>query len=79
MRLISAADKIYNAQETLRDARAVGDDVWKRFQATKAETLWYYREVVNILKRRGPRALAEELELVVEQLASASKSRPADG
>jgi (p)ppGpp synthase/HD superfamily hydrolase len=77
VRLISAADKIYNAQETLMDARAVGDDVWKRFHATKEETLWYYREVVNILKRRGPRALAEELERVVEQLASAAQSNHA--
>ena len=74
VRLISAADKIYNAQETLTDARAVGDDVWKRFHATKEETLWYYREVVKILKRRGPHALAEDLERVVEQLASTSRS-----
>jgi GTP pyrophosphokinase len=73
VRLISAADKLYNAQETLMDARILGDEIWKRFHATKEETLWYYREVVKILKRRGPRPLAAELERVVEELATVSR------
>jgi (p)ppGpp synthase/HD superfamily hydrolase len=73
VRLISAADKLYNAQETLRDVRELGNQVWQRFHATKDETLWYYREVAKILKRRGPRVLAAELESVVEELATASR------
>lgn len=72
VRLISAADKIYNAQETLTDARQIGDSVWHRFHATKQESLWYYREVVKILGRKGPRALAQELRRIVEALATAS-------
>jgi (p)ppGpp synthase/HD superfamily hydrolase len=74
VRLISAADKLYNAQETLADARILGDKVWKRFHATREETLWYYGEVLNILKRKGPLALAAELERVVEELAAVSNS-----
>ncbi len=73
VRLISAADKIYNAQETLTDARELGDQIWKRFHATKEETLWYYREIEKILKLRGPRLLETELERVVEELATVSK------
>jgi (p)ppGpp synthase/HD superfamily hydrolase len=72
-RLISAADKLYNAQETLLDARVLGDEIWKRFHASKEETLWYYREVVKILKLRGPQALAAELERVVDELAAVSR------
>ena len=71
-RLVSAADKIYNAQETLRDARVVGKDVWKRFHASREETLWYYGEVVKILQRKGPRTLAAELARIVDELAKAS-------
>lgn len=71
-RLVSAADKIYNAQETLMDVRAKGDRIWERFHATRDETLWYYREVVKILKRAGPRSLAVELERIVNELADAS-------
>jgi (p)ppGpp synthase/HD superfamily hydrolase len=74
VRLISAADKLYNAQETLMDARELGDAIWERFHATKQDTLWYYREVIEILKRKGPRALAGELERVVEELAKATKA-----
>jgi (p)ppGpp synthase/HD superfamily hydrolase len=74
VRLISAADKLYNAQETLSDARVVGDEVWKRFHATKEQTLWYYGEVLKILKRKGPHALAAELERVVGDLAAISNS-----
>jgi (p)ppGpp synthase/HD superfamily hydrolase len=72
-RLISAADKLYNARETLMDARILGDDIWKRFHATKEETLWYYREVVKILKLQGPQALASELGRVVDELAAVSR------
>jgi (p)ppGpp synthase/HD superfamily hydrolase len=74
VRLISAADKLYNAQETLMDVRELGDQVWERFHATKKDTVWYYREVVKILKRKGPRALAGELERIVDELAKASKT-----
>jgi (p)ppGpp synthase/HD superfamily hydrolase len=69
-RLVSAADKIYNAQETLMDARELGNDVWKRFHASREETLWYYGEVVKILRRKGPRTLAVELERIVVELAN---------
>jgi GTP pyrophosphokinase len=71
-RLVSAADKIYNAQETLMDARIVGKEVWKRFHASREETLWYYGEVVKILQRKGPRTLAVELARIVDELAKAS-------
>lgn len=74
VRLISAADKLYNAQETLADARILGDAIWRRFHATREETLWYYGEVLKILKRKGPHALADELERVVEHLAAVSNS-----
>jgi (p)ppGpp synthase/HD superfamily hydrolase len=78
VKLISAADKLYNAQETLTDARILGDAVWNRFHATREETLWYYGEVLKILKRKGPRALAAELERVVEDLAAVSNSAAMD-
>ncbi len=72
VRLVSAADKLYNAQETLADARQVGDRVWERFHASKKETLWYYGEVVKILQRKGPRPLADDIARVVSELARVS-------
>lgn len=75
-RLVSAADKIYNAQETLMDARESGAKIWERFHATREETLWYYGEVIRILKANGPSALALELERAVSDLAAISSDNP---
>ncbi|MFZ0522590.1 MAG: HD domain-containing protein [Candidatus Acidiferrales bacterium] len=75
VRLVSAADKLYNARETLEDLRTHRDALWKRFKGGKQGTLWYYREVGKILRRKGPRELAAELERVVRELTRAAKAR----
>ncbi len=68
VRLVASADKLHNARCVLADYRAVGDELWKRFTAPKAETLWYYREVVRALSAQGPSALVEELDRVVTEI-----------
>ena len=74
VRLVSAADKLHNARETLLDFRRQGKSIWNRFHAGRELTLWYYREVTNILSRRGPRALARELKRVVAELERVSRA-----
>lgn len=68
VRLVSAADKLHNARCILSDYRALGDEVWQRFQAGKEETLWYYREVTTALIRSGRTPLVDELERVVGEI-----------
>lgn len=75
VRLVSAADKVYNARETLEDLRRHRDALWKRFKGGKQGTLWYYREVAKILRGKGPKELAAELDRVVRELTRAAKSR----
>ena len=75
VRLVSAADKLYNAQETLSDYRRHQESIWKRFHAGRELTLWYYRQVITILRRRGPRALVSDLERVVGELERACRGR----
>ena len=67
-RLVSAADKLYNAQAILRDYYRVGETLWNRFTGGRAGTLWYYRELANAFHTFGPRALADELDRVVREL-----------
>ena len=74
VRLVSAADKLHNARETLLDFRRQGKSIWNRFHAGRELTLWYYREVTSILCRRGPRMLARELDRVVAELERLSKA-----
>jgi len=76
--LVSAADKIYNAQSILKDYRVLGESLWQRFQGGREGTLWYYRTLVDTLKNTGLTAMVEELERVVleiEALASYKKMK----
>jgi (p)ppGpp synthase/HD superfamily hydrolase len=74
-RLVSAADKLYNAREILSDLRTHPDSVWSRFKGGKEGTLWYYDEVAKILRAGGPSELVEELDRVVAELRTAARKR----
>jgi (p)ppGpp synthase/HD superfamily hydrolase len=66
--LVSAADKLNNARAILADYRTCGEKLWKRFNGGREGTFWYYRALVNIFKKKGPRRMADELERVVTEL-----------
>ncbi len=66
--LVANADKLHNARSVLRDYRAIGEKLWGRFTASRDETLWYYREVSELLARRRPSVLSDELRRVVADL-----------
>lgn len=66
--LVSAADKLYNAQSLLRDYRVVGESLWQRFQGGREGTLWYYRELVNAFGQTGAGKIVTELARVVSEL-----------
>ena len=68
--LVSLADKIHNARSILRDLRKpeIGASIWKRFKPSKAETLWYYRELAKAFQKLLPGQLADELAEIVDVL-----------
>jgi len=68
VKLVSACDKLHNATCILRDLRAIGDDLWDRFSASRDETLWYYREVVAALGAEWNHPVVGELAAVVEEI-----------
>ena len=68
VRLVSAADKLSNARETLYEVRTHGDSVYDRFAGKKLGTLWYYRELLGVFREAGTNPLVEELERVVTEL-----------
>jgi hypothetical protein len=47
IRLVSAADKLYNVREILADLRQHGESVWERFKGGREGSLWYYRSLVQ--------------------------------
>jgi (p)ppGpp synthase/HD superfamily hydrolase len=68
VRLVSAADKLSNARETLHEVRLHGESVYERFAGKKLGTLWYYRELLRVFRQAGSNPLIEELDLVVSEL-----------
>ncbi len=66
--LVAAADKLHNMQCILRDFRQLGDELWQRFSAGKEGSLWYYRSLAEILRRRLPGNLSAELQELVAEL-----------
>ncbi|MBI1952912.1 MAG: HD domain-containing protein [Candidatus Omnitrophica bacterium] len=73
VRLISLADKLHNARTLLGDLRDVGPEVWKRFNAGPAETLWYYRSVIEALRLGWNHPLIPELERIIDEIDSLIK------
>jgi GTP pyrophosphokinase len=65
---VSLADKLHNARSILVDVGADGEDVWRRFNADRAEQAWYYRELLSVFERRlrGSRNLPELARVVGE-------------
>ena len=75
VRLVSSADKLHNARAVLSDYRILGEDLWTRFNGGKRGTLWYYRAVIDTLRRGGP--VVEELDRVVTDLETLSNKSDA--
>jgi (p)ppGpp synthase/HD superfamily hydrolase len=70
VRLVSAADKLSNARETLHELRVHGGSVFEKFEGKKDGTLWYYRSLVQVFRETGTGPLIDELDRVVTELES---------
>ncbi len=68
VRLVSAADKLYNAATILKDYRILGDSIWSRFKGGKEGSLWYYRALVVAFRQVESTPLVDELDRVVSDL-----------
>ena len=72
MKLLVLADKVSNMRSGVLDFRAVGEQLWDRFNAPKERQKWYYRGLLDALgEMREDRAAApfyREMEGLFAQL-----------
>ena len=68
VRLVSAADKLYNARTLVRDLRKHGVASLDRFNGGRKDTVWYYDELVHAFRRAGTNELVEELAISVDEM-----------
>jgi hypothetical protein len=64
---VSLADKLHNARAVLYDYRALGEELWERFNP-EADQLWYYRSLVAAFRARTDGPMVQELDRVVTEL-----------
>lgn len=50
IKLVTCADKLDNIRAIAADYRAIGDQLWVRFNAGKERQCWYYTSLVHSLK-----------------------------
>jgi len=68
LKLISACDKLHNAESILRDYRSQGEVLWDRFTAPKAGTIWYYRAVTEALGEGWAHPVLDRLRATVDDI-----------
>lgn len=70
---IIIADKLHNLQSIQRDIASEGEKVWTRFNRGKEQQAWYYRGIVQAVRKRNEHVplideLAKEVDLVFAQI-----------
>jgi (p)ppGpp synthase/HD superfamily hydrolase len=65
---VVAADKIHNVRSLLLDLRRHGDLLWERFNGGREGTLWYYREMAELIRNGAPREMTEQLDRELAEL-----------
>lgn len=66
---VSLADKLHNGRSLLGQLRHQGLQVWQYFHQPPSETLWFYRELLQIYQQRSRSIHIQDFREVVTQLA----------
>src|SRR5829696_7678243 len=72
--LVSASDKLHNARSILADLRRDPEQLWTRFNASREQTLWYYRSLVDGFRAndQSRQDLVDELDRTVTEIERVS-------
>ncbi len=70
LHLVTAADKLHNARAIVTDLQNDGSVVWNRFNAGQEDILWYYTEMLKVLKSKSvSKTILTPLEKSIEVMA----------
>lgn len=69
--LICAADKIHNLQSMVHGYRTLGNRLWENFNNPPDKKLWFYNQVLLVLKKKSNHPILKELEETLNQTTTA--------
>lgn len=72
VRLISAADKLYNARALLDEYRVHGPRVWERYNRSRAVQMSYFESLLQVFRMFPSNRIVDEFERVVAELKRAT-------
>ncbi len=67
VKLIAACDKLHNVRSVVHEQKRVGDAAFSRFNASMADSLWYYRAALEALRTGWEHEVLEELASAVAE------------
>jgi (p)ppGpp synthase/HD superfamily hydrolase len=68
VKAVAVADKIHNLESLLLAYKEYGPRVWKKFNASKEQKLWFENEVLRMLKETWQHPLIDEYEKLLVQI-----------
>lgn len=68
--LVCAADKIHNMQATINAFADQGENIWKVFNSSKENKLWFYNKTAEIIESKLTNLIAIELKNVLSEYKS---------
>jgi hypothetical protein len=79
-RLVTACDKLHNLRALVRDYRAEGEALWRRFRTRSGpDVVWYHRAVLEVLREGAEERLVPLLADVAAELAALEQAMAALG
>lgn len=67
--IVTTADKLHNVRSIVRDYEVLDEQIWPRFRGGREGTLWYYRQVTEIVTRKAHGSWAPMARELAEMVA----------
>jgi len=65
--LVMCADKIHNLRSLSYAYASIGEEIWKRFNASKEKKLWFYEAIYKEVKKKFRHGLIRELHHAIKE------------
>ncbi len=69
--MISVADKIHNVSNLISLHNKIGNSMWKNFDFTAVDNIWYHESVLKVAQDKLPNGLWDQYRKVIQEAKTA--------